>query len=164
MSQYLEQRRMQKITGVVPSSKKEPKPIAKKSAKRIAQEKEEGGAEAKEKEAWFQARRKDLVGTCQCGCGEPSQKKDDLYFRHSIAHIFPKKKFHSIKYHKLNFVERAFFGGCHGVMDDTSMAKWPNMADWEDIKAKFHILSPLLTKKEKDTKFYSILEELVNNN
>jgi hypothetical protein len=148
---------------------KNPKPkktytIPSKSAKKIAQEKEENGEDAKLKEAWFQARRKNLVGVCQCGCGEPSQKKDDTYFRHSIAHIFPKSKFESVKYHKINFVERAFFGGCHGVMDDTSMDKWPNMADWEDIKMKFHVLAPLLSDEEKATKFYTKLESLVNNN
>lgn len=110
---------------------------------------------------WFKARRKDLIGTCQCGCGEPSQKKDDLYFRHSIAHIFPKSLFPSVMYHPLNFVERRFWGGCHSVMDDTSMDRWPNMADFEDIKEKFHILAPLLTDEERATNFYTRLEKLV---
>lgn len=114
-------------------------------------------------ENWFKARRKQMVGICQCGCGNKSQKNDDMYFRHSAAHIFPKSKFLSIMYHPLNFVERAFFGGCHGVMDDTSMDKWPNMADWDDIKEKFYTLAPLLTDEERATKFYHKLEFLIYN-
>lgn len=143
------------------------KGIAKKSAKKIAEEKQEkelrnGGDTLMEN--WFKARRKNLVGVCQCGCGRQSQKKDDMYFRHSCAHIFPKFKFESIMYHPLNYVERAFFGGCHGVMDDTSMDRWVNFADWEDIKAKFHELAQLLTDEERATKFYSHLEKLVYSN
>lgn len=148
---------------------KYPKPlkkyvIPKKSAKKIKQEKEQKeslGGDDTLKEKWFKARRRDMVGTCQCGCGKPSQKKDDIYFRHSASHIFPKSKFESIMYHPLNFVERAFFGGCHSFMDDTSMDRWVNMADWDDIKEKFHILAPLLTDEERAIKFYSHLEKLI---
>jgi hypothetical protein len=113
------------------------------------------------KENWFKARRKEMVGTCQCGCGKPSQKKDDMYFRHSAAHIFPKALFPSLMYHPLNWVERRFWEGCHSIMDDTSIERWPNMADWEDIKEKFYILAPLLTDEERGKKFYQILEKLV---
>lgn len=113
------------------------------------------------RETWFKNIRKKLTGTCQCGCGNKSQKNDDMYFRHSCCHIFPKSKFESVQYHPLNYVERAFFGGCHGILDDTSMDRWVNMADWEDIKKKFYILAPLLTDKERATKFYTHLEKLV---
>ena len=105
-----------------------------------------------------------MVGTCQCGCGNKSQKWDGLYFRHSAAHVFPQRLFRSIAYHPFNWVERAFFGGCHSNMDDKSMNLWPGMADWDDIKAKFHFLSPLLTIKERATKFYTQFEKLVNEN
>lgn len=138
--------------------------IPKVSEKRkaiIQAEKELRGVDDTLMENWFKARRRDMVGICQCGCGKPSQKKDDMYFRHSAAHIFPKSKFESIMYHPLNFVERAFFGGCHSIMDDTSMERWPNMADWDDIKEKFHALAPLLTEGERSLKFYSFLENLI---
>lgn len=121
----------------------------------------EGEQEQTEKEKWFALIRTKLVGTCQCGCGQKSQKKDDMYFRHSCCHLFPKSKFGSIKYHPLNYVERAFFGGCHSVMDDTSMDRWVNFADWDDIKEKFHILAPLLTDEERASKFYSHFERLI---
>jgi hypothetical protein len=148
----------------VPKPKKEQKPIAKQSEKKKQQVKEEkallAGDDTK-KEKWFKARRVEMVGVCQCGCGMPSQKNDDLYFRHSAAHIFPKALFPSVMYHPLNFAERRFWGGCHTNMDEGGLDKWPNMADWEDIKEKFYILAPLLTDEERATKFYTRLESLI---
>lgn len=138
--------------------------VSPKTQAKLDKEKEEHGETDTQKEKWFLARRKEMVGTCQCGCGQKSQKKDDMYFRHSAAHIFPKSKFESVMYHKLNWVERAFFGGCHSVMDDTSMDKWPQMADWDDIKEKFYILTALLTDTERSTKFYTKLESMVYEN
>jgi len=141
--------------------------IPKKSAKKIAQEKSDkdlrkGNDTLLQK--WFNTIRKKLTGTCQCGCGNKSQKHDELYFRNSCCHIFPKRDFESVIYHPLNYVERAFWGGCHSVMDDTSMDRWPGMADWNDIVEKFHILAPLLTDEERANKFYTHLEKLVYAN
>lgn len=113
------------------------------------------------KEKWFAARRIEMKGFCQCGCGKPSSKNDDKYFRHSVAHLFPKFKFKSISFHPLNWVERAFWLGCHSQMDDTSMDRWVNFADWEEIKEKFHVLAELLTDEERATKFYSHFEKLI---
>lgn len=138
--------------------------LAKKSAKKLKQEAEEKklrGSDDTLMEQWFKARRKELTGTCQCGCGQPSQKKDDTFFRGSCCHIFPKAIFESVMYHPLNCVERAMFGGCHHNMDNNGLDKWPFMADWEDIKERFYVLAPLLTKEEIATKFYSKLEKLV---
>lgn len=148
-----------KTTGAKPK-KAIPKISAKKKAS-DALEKEARGGDDTMMEKFFKNRRKEMVGVCQCGCGKPSQKKDDMYFRHSVAHIFPKSKFESVMYNKLNWVERAFFGGCHSVMDDTSIERWPGMADWDDIKEKFHQLAPMLSDEERGTKFYSKLESLV---
>lgn len=138
--------------------------IPKKSKKRIALEKEIGLTDSQRMDKWFEERRKNLVGVCQCGCSMPSQKKDDTFYRHCICHIFPKFKFKSIDTHPLNFVERRFWGGCHGIMDDTSIERWVGMADWDDIKAKFLVLEQSLTDKEKTFKFYHKLKELVDNN
>lgn len=159
------QRRMAFILNDRPlPEKKKPKAIAQKSDKRKQKEAEQKkalGDNETEKEKWFAARRKECTGICQCGCAQKSSKNDDTYFRHSIAHIFPKSKFESIMYHPLNWVERAFFGGCHTNMDDQSVSKWPLFADWDDIKERFYILAPLLTDEERATKFYSKLESLV---
>jgi hypothetical protein len=156
---YLEQRQQLKLTGkaiekvtkVMPKDVKVKKEIAKVSPKMKLDE-------------WFLSTRQKLTGKCQCGCGENSSKSDNLYFKHSCCHIFPKSKFKSVATHPLNFVERAFWGGCHSVMDDTSIKRWVNMADWQDIKHKFAILSTHLTPTEKANKFYRLLEELVLNN
>src|ERR1700733_892131 len=110
---------------------------------------------------WFELVRKKLTGVCQCGCGAKSQKNDEMYYKFSCCHLFPKKTFHSIATHPNNYVERAFFGGCHSVFDDTSMDRWVGMADWDSIKEKFHELLPFLTDEERATKFYSRLEKLI---
>lgn len=141
--------------------------IPKKSEKKKleeAVEKKSTGEDDTMKEKWFKNRRREMTGTCACGCGQKSQKYDDKHFRSSAAHIFPKSKFESVQYHHLNWVERAAFGGCHSVMDDTSMDRWPQMADWKDIKEKFFTLSTLLSDKERAKKFYHHLEYLVYKN
>lgn len=155
----------------IPKERKTKRPIAKFSKKKLEQK------EAEKKlisshgdtfiEKWFKARRRELTGTCQCGCGQPSQKKDDIYFRYCCAHIFPKSEvdgFPSIALHPLNYVERKFWGGCHTNMDEGGMDKWPFMADWDDIKEKFYVLAALLTEEEKGKKFYTRLEKLVYEN
>ena len=85
---------------------KKPKPMKKvseKKAKEMAEEKKERGEDDTMKEKWFKARRKEMVGVCQCGCGEKSSKMEDAHFRSSICHIFPKGLFESVQYHKLNW-------------------------------------------------------------
>lgn len=140
------------------------KPIAKKSKKKLQQEVEEKALRGSDDtliEQWYKARRKELTGVCQCGCAQPSQKKDDTFFRGSCCHVFPKAIFESVMYHPLNCIERAMFGGCHANLDEGGLDKWPMMADWEDIKERFHVLAPLLTDQERSHKFYHKLESLV---
>jgi len=110
---------------------------------------------------WFTTRRREMTGKCACGCNRVSSKDDNRFYKHSVAHLFPKAKFESVRTHPLNWVERAFWGGCHSVMDDTSMDRWVNYDDWEDIKNKFYELAPCLTDEERGLKFYSQLEKLV---
>jgi hypothetical protein len=151
-----------KLTG--PKPKKPLKQESDKTKAKKAGEKNARGSEDTFKEAWFKARRREMVGVCQCGCGQPSHKHDDQNFRGSAAHIFPKSErdgFPSIALHPLNWVERRMYGGCHDNMDNGSMDKWPNFADWDDIKEKFYILAPLLTDEERAKKFYTKLESLV---
>jgi hypothetical protein len=166
-SEYLIKRRDQALGLRAPDPKKEKKPIAKESEKmkaKKAAEKKVLGDDDTAKEKWFKARRREMVGVCQCGCAQPSHKNDDVNFRGSAAHIFPKSEkdgFPSVALHPLNWVERRQFGGCHDNMDNGGMDKWPQMADWDDIKEKFHILAPLLTEEERRKKFYIHLEKLV---
>jgi hypothetical protein len=167
MSELTYFERIQKIKlGLLPKEAvaKPKKPIAKKSKKKIAEEKENFVPGDSFLETWHKNRRKEQTGVCQCGCSRPSQKKDDTFFRGSNCHIFPKNKFESIMYHPLNCVERAMFGGCHSIMDDTSIERWVNMADWDDIKAKFKVLEPLITENERKHKFFTHLKRLVDEN
>lgn len=158
----------------IPKPKPEKKPIRQISLKKQAQKEAERKLVSSDgdtlKEKWFKARRKEMTGICACGCGEPSQKRDDLYFRHSAAHIFPKGLFESVMYHPLNWVERRFWAGihgtsaCHSIMDEAGLDRWLGMEDWDSIKEKFHILAPLLTPEERRTNFYTHLEKLIYAN
>lgn len=131
----------------------------KQAADKAAKEQLNGDDTIKEK--WFQRQRRKLTGLCQCGCATRSSKHEDDHFRSSIAHVFPQRLFPSIQYNDLNWVERNFWEGHHANMDNRSMDLWPNFADWNDIKERFHQLAPLLTDEERATKFYSQLEKLV---
>lgn len=147
----------EKTTGAKPK-----KFIPKVSKKKLLADKalKDAGGD-NEMDLFFGRMRGKMVGVCQCGCGKPSQKKDDTFFRNCICHIFPKRIFKSIATNELNWVERAFFGGCHSNMDNKSMDLWVNFADWDDIKEKFYQLAPMLTEDERKTKFYTHLEKLV---
>lgn len=157
-----------------PRPKPEKKTMRKVSEKKLALQQEERKLVSSDgdtlKEQWFKARRTEMTGTCQCGCGEPSQKKDIIWFRSSASHIFPKGLFKSVEYNPINYVERRFWAGlnggnaCHTMMDEAGLDRWPNFADWDDIKAKFYVLAPLLTPVEKATNFYTRLEKLVYAN
>lgn len=137
-------------------------PMKRVSDKRAAENKlaKEAGSD-NEMDRFFERMRKRMVGVCQCGCTRKSSKHEDEHYRASISHIFPKRIFKSIATNELNWVERNFWDGCHSILDNTSMDRWVNMADWDDIKEKFHSLAPLLTDDERKHKFYSHLEKLV---
>jgi len=165
---YFERMKLIKL-GLLPkeavAKKKLPlKKISDKKAAEIKEAKVVVGEDETLKEKWFKNRRGEMVGICQCGCAKPSSKNDDKNFRSSCCHIFPKRLFPSVQFHKLNCVERNFWDGCHSNMDNRSMDLWVNFADWDDIKEKFHNLAPLLTEEERATKFYTHLEKLIYAN
>lgn len=151
-----------KTTGAKP--KQQLKKVSDKKAAEIAAAKLERGEDDSLLEKWFQARRKQLLGVCQCGCAKKSSKYDNDNFRSSIAHVFPKAIFDSVKLHPLNYVERNFWDGCHANFDNRGMDLWPMYADWDNIKEIFHELSPLLTDEERANKFYTNLEKIVYGN
>lgn len=134
--------------------------VSKKRQKRMA---EDNRPEEVKLDEWFESIRKQLVGICQCGCAQPSQKKDDTFYRASICHVFPKAYFKSVATHPLNYVELAFFGGCHTTFDQMGPERWPNLACWDDIKAKVIAMDPYLTSEEKGRKFYQVLINLVHS-
>lgn len=103
-----------------------------------------------DKEQWFQDRRKEMTGFCQCGCNNPSSKNDDKHFRSSCCHVMAKKHFKSIALHPENCIELAFFGGCHTTLDDMGYAHCKNTKPilWAIVVRKFKILYPLIEPKE----------------
>lgn len=161
MNDYLK-KRQEHINAGRPLPVKKTYSIPKKSEKRLAKEKEQKEAGTDEGyDKFFEKMRKRLTGTCQCGCARKSSKFEDDHYRSSICHIFPKRIFKSIANNELNWVERNFWDGCHGNMDNRSIERWPLFADWDDIKERFHALAPLLTDEERASKFYRNLEKLV---
>lgn len=160
---YLE-KRMDHILAGRPLPKKKLYHIPKVSKKRKAKLKEQNLPQAESMEVFFASQRSKMTGVCQCGCTLKTQKADDTFFSFCICHIFPKSIFESVRIHPLNWVERTFIGGHHTNFDEQGMDKWPMMADWDDIKEKFHALASLLTDEERATKFYSMLEKLVYEN
>jgi hypothetical protein len=160
---YMHDRFKQKLYGKTYEPKKPyyiPK-VSQKRAKELAEQKEIGTDSAMN--VFFEKMRPKMTGICQCGCGRKSSKLENDHYRSSICHIFPKRIFKSIERHELNWVERNFWDGCHTNMDNQSMDKWVNMADWEDIKERFHSLVPILTDEERKTKLYTHLEQLIYN-
>lgn len=105
--------------------------------------------EAVLKQIWFTERRKEMTGICSCGCGKPSSKNDDNNFRSSACHILPQRHFASVRWHPLNFIEMAFWGGCHTNMDDQGSDRWDKLACWPEIVRKFKIIYPKTYRLER---------------
>jgi hypothetical protein len=102
-----------------------------------------------------------MTGVC-ASCGEPTSKKEQQYFRHSIAHIFPKKLFKSIMYHPLNWIELCFWNNsCHSNFDNGGIDGWPHLKCWNEIRRRFFILEACMSPQEKSLKFFSSLKELI---
>lgn len=161
----LEQIRKLKEEALMPKVKVR-KPIAKKSAKKIAQEKalKELGTD-NEMDRFFAEMRKKMTGKCFF-CGGKTQKDDDETYRNSIAHLFPKRKnmFPSIATHSSNWIELCFYGSsCHTNFDNgiITFELLRDSKEWDVIVEKFHELAPLLTDEERSTKFYYNLENLI---
>lgn len=164
---FQEQRRNHILAGRPPKIK-EKKSIKQKSDKKVAEEAAIKAMtdpdEDSQQEYWYKSRRSEMTGWCKCGCGEKSQKHNNKFFRCSACHIFPKRLFESIRYHKLNWIELAWIGGCHNNMDDGSLENWPNMECWGEMVGKIKQLDPLIAPEEKNQKFYSALMEFVEKN
>ena len=122
------------------------KPIAKKSAKRIEQEKSYSNDNAMWD--WFAERRKEMTGKCW-HCGLATMKKDDEKYHFSIAHILPKNLFPSVATHPFNFIELCFWGkNCHGNMDNKTLDLM-DMNCFNTIIERVAAMYPLIAKEER---------------
>jgi hypothetical protein len=133
-------------------------PIAKKSAKKIAQEKEEMELQSQIKALnigkgadltrWFEDRRKEMTGRC-LHCNSVSCKQNDEYYKFSIAHILPKRLFKSIATHPLNWIELCFWGNsCHSNFDNNTL-DITELNCFDTVIERFIAMYPYIDKKER---------------
>jgi hypothetical protein len=106
---YSERYRLIKL-GLLPKEavKKQPKPIAKKSVKKIAEEKEERASRGPDGDTELQKFMKNAIKRMRGVCSETGLRTETKIFKYacmSIAHILPRQKVKSVQYHPLNWVE-----------------------------------------------------------
>jgi len=138
----LEQIRQLKENALLPKVKVR-KPICKKSAKKLAQEKSpEYKNDKAELEKWFkdiQAKHfTSYGGRCmECGAHIPVE-----FARHATAHLLPKRIFGSVKTHHLNYLILGAGCGCH---DKTHRVDtFVKMDIWGEAANRIKQLIPLL--------------------
>lgn len=126
--------------------------IPKKSAKKIKQDAEEkelrkvGGGN--ELDRWFNERRAQLTGQCS-HCGGKTTKDSDQYFKHSIAHLLPKRLFKSIATHPENFLELCFWNNsCHQNFDNHTL-DFMDLNCFDEAVRKFVAMYPDIAANEK---------------
>lgn len=104
-----------------------------------------GGAEL---DRWFADRRKEMTGFCK-HCGGKTTKNDDKFFKHSIAHILPKKLFKSVKTHPVNFIELCFWGNsCHTNFDNYIL-DLIDLNCYDEVIEKFVAIYPSIDLRER---------------
>lgn len=135
---YMIQRRRQKL-GIAPitNSRMQEKREAEKEDKKLG-------------DAWFKARHREMTGKCIV-CGEPTCKGMSEY-KNSIAHLFPKAIFESIKWHKEASIELCFYGKSHHTNYDNKILTLEDLQvtpAWPEIVRKTRILYPLMTNSEQ---------------
>lgn len=133
--------------------------IPKKSAKKLAQEKEERELQKQAKDlednnkgvdlaSWFEDRRKEMTGRC-LHCGGISCKDNDKYFKFSIAHILPKRLFASVATHPLNWVELCFWSNsCHTNFDN-NILDITQLNCFDAVIARVAAMYPDIDRKER---------------
>lgn len=165
---YFERMKLIKL-GLLPKEaiKKKKVPLRNKSLKRQAEEAQEkelrvGGDSVFDK--WFEERRKEMTGKCVF-CGGKTEKKNDVTYRNSIAHLLPKRPtmFPSIATHPDNWLELCFYGNsCHTNFDNSTIS-WELLADsneWKMIVNKFKLVYPFIAPEEHKNIPELLLKEL----
>lgn len=100
---------------------------------------------------WFLSQRPKMKGICQ-HCGGKTMavdKEADTKFHWSLAHLFPKNHFESIKTHEENVIELCYYSpSCHTNYDNL-MIPITQLNCFDEVVRKFVILYPLMTREEK---------------
>lgn len=154
-----------KTTGAKPK-----KPIARKSEKKLAEEKKqkEAGGD-NEMDLFFEAMRKRMKGVCLF-CGLKSERDNDSTYRNSIGHLLPKRDidkggFPSVSTNEDNWIELCFYApnSCHTNFDN-GIITWELLKDskeWLIIREKLLNVLPVVAMEERKNRLYSKLTELV---
>lgn len=153
---YLQYRQKLKL-GLVEKQVKEPKPIAKVSEKKKAEQKD-----SKALDNWFVDRSKEMTGKC-VECGGKTTKGDKKYWKYSICHILPKRLFKSVETHPLNFIELCHFGNSHHANFDNlgfEYAKEKMPKAWAVIVTRFRAMYPAIAPEERKFIPDILLQEL----
>lgn len=143
---YSERYRLIKL-GLLPKEavKKQPKPIAKKSVKKIAEEKEERASRGPDGDTELQKFMKNAIKRMRGVCAETGLRTETKIFKYacmSIAHILPRQKVKSVQYHPLNWIELDV--GMHVKFDKMSWEEREQMGCWPEIRDKLiHIWTEL---------------------
>lgn len=138
--------------------------LPKKSAKRIAKEKDqkEAGTDSR-MDKFFASQRKFMKGKCLF-CGGKTEKLNDETFFFSQAHLLPKSIFPSVSMLPEILIELCFYGNsCHTNFDN-GMITWEFLKDskeWDIISEKLHIILPLVAEEERKHKLYQRLLDLI---
>ncbi len=146
----------EKTTGPKPK-----KPLAKKSAKKIAEEKAEKasrGGEETELQKWYKKIMDEEPGKCW-ETGERIDKSDTFGWHGSIAHVLPKNDYPSVATHPQNYMILKMWGGTHGQYD-SSFENASKMKIWPYAVKIINILYPLLTQEEKRKLPEVVLQEI----
>lgn len=147
---YLEDRAKRKM-GLLPPlpTKKEPKPLKKKSDKKIAEEKAERqrlGGDDTDLVKWFKARQKQMTGYC----AETGLKTETGIYRYainSICHILSQQQCQSVMYHPLNWIE--LNQDFHVLFDKMSWEEREQLGCWPIIKERLIHIWPHLDPGER---------------
>lgn len=88
-----------------------------------------------DRELWYNAQRKKMIGVCQEeSCNQTTNKDHDVYFRWSICHIVPKSLVPSVSTHPDNWMELCWQ---HHSEFDATFEKASNMKCFAEAKRKF---------------------------
>lgn len=137
MSEYLKQRQLIAQGLKAKEGKKAPGPKVRETP--------EG---EKSLEDWF--REGDRLATGKCRhCGGKSCKGDPLYYKHSQAHILPKRLFPSVAAHPDNRIELCFWNNnCHGNFDN-GILDIIDLNCFDEVIEKFIGMYPAIDPKER---------------
>lgn len=163
---YSERYRLIKL-GLLPKEavKKQPKPIAKKSVKKIAEEKEERASrvpgEETELTKWYRAKMKVADNCYWCGC--KVEKHVFHYAKMSICHILEKNQnaCPSVATHPLNFV--ILCPDHHKKFDSLSWEERERLGFWDTIRDRLIMMHDSIAPDEMRHFPQSVLDYMEKN-